>query len=304
MRNTFCDTIIAELANRDDIFIISGDAGLGVFDDFSKQRPDRFLNLGVAEQNMLSHAAGMAMAGFKVFVYNIVPFVIYRSFEQVRNDICYQELPVTMIGIGSGLTYAPQGMTHYSIEDLTVAMTMPNLRVFSPADPAEARAAAHACLNADTPCYVRLAKRGEPVLHSTPPTDVSKPLLLAEGKEVAIVVHGPIAADVLAAAEQLRAQGLTPRVVSVPQIAPLDMEAINAAVAGCRNVLVIEEHFINGGLGTRIAQWRALNDAPWKLHLMALPNEFVHVIRNQNGMREHYALDVPSMVARVKAIAV
>ena len=303
MRNTFSDTIIAELKNRDDIFIISGDAGLGVFDDFSKQRPDRFLNLGVAEQNMLSHAAGMAMAGFKVFVYNIVPFVIYRSFEQVRNDICYQELPVTMIGIGSGLTYAPQGMTHYSVEDLTVAMTMPNLRVFSPADPAEARAAAHACLASDTPCYVRLAKRGEPVLHANPPTDVSKPLLLAEGKDVAIVVHGPIAAEALAAATRLREQGINPRVISVPQISPLDMSAINAAVAGCRNVLVLEEHFISGGLGTRIAQWRALNDTAWKLHLMALPNEFVHAIRNQSGMREHYGLDIPSIVAKVKAIA-
>ncbi len=299
MRNTFCDTIIAELKNRDDIFIISGDAGLGVFDDFSKQRPDRFLNLGVAEQNMLSHAAGMAMAGFKVFVYNIVPFVLYRSFEQVRNDICYQELPVTLIGIGSGLTYAPQGMTHYSIEDLALAQTLPNLRVFSPADPAEARAAAQVCLTADTPCYVRLAKRGEPTLHATPPADVSRPIVMSEGKDVAVVVHGPILAEVLAAAQQF--QGSV-RVISVPQIAPLDMVGVNAAVAGCANVLVVEEHYSSGGLGTRIAQWRATHSAEWQLNLMALPDEFVHVVRNQNGMREHYGLDVPSIAKRIKSL--
>lgn len=302
MRNTFCDTIIAELKNRDDIYIISGDAGLGVFDDFAKQRPDRFLNLGVAEQNMLSHAAGMAMAGFKVFVYNIVPFVLYRSYEQVRNDICYQELPVTMIGIGSGLTYAPQGMTHYSIEDLGLAQTMPNLRVFSPADPAEARAAAHACLAADTPCYVRLAKRGEPVLHQTPPTDISKPLTLTEGQDVAVIVHGPILAEVLAAAEQVRNEGKSVRVISVPQIAPLDMSAINGAVAGCSEVLVVEEHYQSGGLGTRIAQWRATHTADWQLNLMALPDEFVHVVRTQAGMREHYGLDVPSIAKRIHGL--
>jgi transketolase len=303
MRNTFCDTIIAELKNRDDIYIISGDAGLGVFDDFAKQRPDRFLNLGVAEQNMLSHAAGMAMAGFKVFVYNIVPFVLYRSYEQVRNDICYQELPVTMIGIGSGLTYAPQGMTHYSIEDLGLAQTMPNLHVYSPADPVEARAAAHACLASSSPCYVRLAKRGEPVLHQTPPSDISKPITLSEGRDVAVIVHGPILAEVLAAAEQARAEGKSVRVISVPQIAPLDIHAINGAVSGCRQILVVEEHYQSGGLGTRIAQWRATHAADWQLNLMALPDEFVHVVRTQPGMREHYGLDVASIAQRIRSLA-
>lgn len=303
MRNTFCDTIIAELTRRDDIYIISGDAGLGVFDDFSKQRPDRFLNLGVAEQNMLSHAAGMAMAGFKVFVYNIVPFVLYRSYEQVRNDICYQKLPVTLIGIGCGLTYAPQGMTHYSIEDLGIALTLPNLQVFSPADPSEARAAAHACLAAEVPCYVRLAKRGEPVLHKDPVPDITRPLTLADGQGIALVSHGPIAAELLDAARQLHASGITPRVISLPRVAPLDARALDAALAGCRDVIVIEEHFGRCGLGARIAQWRAMHDAAWRLHVMALPDAFVHVIRHQAGMRQHYGLDAAAIVARVKEIA-
>ncbi|MBI4983955.1 MAG: transketolase [Rhodocyclales bacterium] len=302
MRNTFSDTVIAALENRDDVFIISGDAGLGVFDDFRKQRPDRFLNLGVAEQNMLSHAAGMAMSGFKVFVYNIVPFVLYRCYEQVRNDICYQKLPVTLIGIGSGLTYAPQGMTHYSIEDLGLTATLPNLRVFSPADPAEARATAHACLAADTPCYVRLAKRGEPVLHQESMPDVTRPLVLAEGRDVALVCHGPIAAELLDAARRLREIGIEPRVVSVPQVAPLDMAALDAALAGCSNVVVVEEHYGHCGLGSRIAQWRALHDAAWRLQIMALPAAFVHAVRHQAGMREHYGLDANAIVARVKEL--
>lgn len=303
MRNTFVDTVIAELARRDDIYIISGDAGLGVFDEFRKRRPDRFVNLGVAEQNMLSHAAGMAMAGFRVFVYNIVPFVLYRGYEQVRNDICYQKLPVTLIGIGSGLTYAPQGMTHYSVEDLGIALTLPNLRVFSPADPAEARAAAELCLAADTPCYVRLAKRGEPVLHKESRPDVTRPLRLAEGCGIALVSHGPIAVELIEAARQLSEVGISPRVISLPQVAPLDMDALDAALAGCHEVVVIEEHYGQCGLGARIAQWRALHDAGWHMRIMALPDAFVHTIRHQAGMREHYGLDAAAIVACVKALS-
>jgi len=179
MRNAFVDTIIEASLQRDDVFIISGDAGLGVFDDFQKQCPDRFLNLGIAEQNMIGWAAGMALAGFRVYVYNIVPFVLYRCFEQVRNDICYQKLPVTLIGIGSGLTYSPMGMTHYSLEDLAIARSLPNLRVFSPADPTEAESAARLTLTGGSPNYVRLAKRGEPRIHLDGPPDVTKPLKLA-----------------------------------------------------------------------------------------------------------------------------
>src|SRR5690242_9623991 len=129
MRNAFIDTILASCGQRDDIFIISGDAGLGVFDNFKEKFPGRFLNLGAAEQNTISFAAGLALTGFKVVVYNIIPFVLYRCYEQVRNDICYQDLPIILAGIGSGLTYSPQGMTHYSIEDLGIARTLPNLTV-------------------------------------------------------------------------------------------------------------------------------------------------------------------------------
>ncbi|MDH4028594.1 MAG: transketolase, partial [Nitrospirota bacterium] len=153
MRNTFMDTVIDSCSRRDDVFIISGDAGLGVFDDFRETYPDRFLNLGVAEQNMASFSAGMAMTGSKVFTYNIIPFALYRCYEQVRNDICYQKVPVVLVGIGSGITYAPQGMTHYSIEDVGLARTLPNLTVISPADPIEAGLAALYSLDAENPVY-------------------------------------------------------------------------------------------------------------------------------------------------------
>ena len=181
MRNTFINAVIGSFQSRQDIFIISGDAGLGVFDDFKHAHPDKFLNLGVAEQNMAGFSAGLAMSGYKVFTYNIIPFVLYRCYEQIRNDICYQELPVVLVGIGSGVTYAPQGMTHYSVEDIGVAKTLPNLAIISPCDPVEAQLAAQYALDSKMPVYIRLAKRGEPVLHQNTDFDLRRPMVLRDG---------------------------------------------------------------------------------------------------------------------------
>src|SRR3990172_3545592 len=183
MRNTLINTIIDACKKREDVFVISGDAGLGVFDEFKEAYKNRFLNLGIAEQNMASFAAGLAMSDFKVYIYNIIPFLLYRCYEQVRNDICYQELPVTLVGIGSGITYAPQGMTHYSVEDLGIAQTLPNLTVISPIDPIEAKLAARYSLSSESPVYVRLAKRGEPNIHKNENIDITEPQLIEDGED-------------------------------------------------------------------------------------------------------------------------
>jgi transketolase len=175
VRNTFIDTVIDACRNRDDIFILSGDAGLGVFDSFKDEFPDRFRNMGVAEQNTISFAAGLAMTGCRVVVYNIIPFLLYRCYEQVRNDICCQKLPVVLAGIGSGITYAPQGMSHYSIEDIGLVQTLPDLVAISPMDPAEARAAARYALDSSHPVYVRLAKNNEPSFHKSSDMDITLP---------------------------------------------------------------------------------------------------------------------------------
>src|SRR3990167_8544765 len=155
MRNTLINTIIDACKKREDVFVISGDAGLGVFDEFKEAYKNRFLNLGIAEQNMASFAAGLAMSDFKVYLYNIIPFLLYRCYEQVRNDICYQRLPVTLVGIGSGLTYAPQGMTHYSVEDIAIARTLPNLVILSPSDPVEAQGCVEYAFKSKKPVYIR-----------------------------------------------------------------------------------------------------------------------------------------------------
>ncbi len=288
MRNNVIATI-AQFAQKDSsVFVVCGDAGFGVLDDFKKKHPKRFLNMGVAEQNMISFSAGLALSGFKVFVYNIVPFVLYRCYEQVRNDICYQELPVTLIGIGSGVTYAPQGMTHYSVEDIALARTLPNLTVFSPSDPVEARAcAAYAC-KSRKPVYIRLAKSGEPFIHPRAASlDVTRPITVRKGKKVAVLYHGSVGAEVMEAVKGLKA---SPLVLSLPRVQPIDFSFLSKSLAGVHTIVTVEEHFVDGGLGTSVADWLALGRRPQRLIKLGIAPEFIHGIKNSAGMRRHYGL--------------
>jgi transketolase len=296
MRNAFINTVLDACAQREDIFIISGDAGLGVFDDFKERYPQRFLNLGVAEQNMTGFAAGLAMTGFKVVVYNIIPFILYRCYEQVRNDICYQELPVILVGIGSGVTYAPMGMSHYAVEDIGIASTLPNLQVLSPCDPVEARCAANHALAASQPVYVRLAKRGEPDLHPGKIEDIALPQVLREGEQVALLCHGSITEEVLKAHAMLVAEGCCPLLVSVPMVQPLPVEQLRDLLGGMRAVIVVEEHYRQCGLGAAVAAQLSLACPIIKL---GLPERFIHEIRDTAGMRSQFGLDAGSIVQAV-----
>lgn len=302
MRNTFMDTIIDASASRDDIFIISGDAGLGVFDTFKEEHPDRFLNLGAAEQNMISFAAGMAITGFKVVVYNIIPFVLYRCYEQVRNDICYQNLPVILVGIGSGLTYSPQGMTHYSVEDIGLARTLPNLGILSPIDPIEARLAAQYALSATEPVYVRLAKRGEPNIHNTGQFDITLPQVLQQGNRVAILCHGSICEEVLQAGKLLADEGIQPCIISVPMLQPLNSTALGQVLQGMDIIVTVEEHYSSCGLG-RIMREYCQEAAPGsRLVTLGIPSRFIHEIHDTAGMRRLFKINGPAIAATVKEV--
>lgn len=302
MRNTFINAIINECKTREDVFIISGDAGLGVFDEFKTAYQGRFLNLGVAEQNMTSFAAGLSMTGFKVYVYNIIPFVLYRCYEQVRNDICYQKVPVVLVGIGSGITYAPQGMTHYSVEDIGLAQTLPNLVVISPIDPVEARLAAAYSLTARNPVYVRLAKRGEPHIHSKGDFDITVPQVIKEGLDVAILFHGSISNEVMKAYSQLISEDIFPILISIPMLQPLNKEKLLDMLQNVKCVITAEEHFENCGLGNIVRKVSLESHSSWRLKTMGIPYQFIHEIKNTESMREHFGISSFDIVHTVKNV--
>ena len=302
MRNTFINRIIEACDYREDIFIIAGDAGFGVFDDFQKRFPHRFLNMGVAEQNMASFSAGLTMAGFRVCMYNIIPFLLYRCYEQVRNDICYQRLPVIMAGIGSGVTYAPMGMTHYSVEDIGIARTLPNLTILSPIDPVEARLAAQYALMAEGPVYVRLAKRGEPVIHEKKNFDITMPQILRKGRDVAILFHGSISVEVMKAHAALLSEGIEPMVVSIPCLQPLNKEALVDILKDIQFVVSVEEHYENSGLGNILSDIHKDLSPQWQLKTMGLRYRFIHEIENTEGMRISHGISSSSIVKTIKDI--
>jgi transketolase len=291
MRNHFANEIIAACHRRDDVFVISGDAGLGVLDELQEVFPRRYLNLGIAEQNATSFAAGLSLSGRKVVLYNIIPFLLFRCYEQIRNDICYQNLPVVLVGTGSGITYAPQGVTHYAVEDLGLCATLPNLTVISPGDPLEAAAATRYGLDAESPVYVRLAKSGEAHLFDKEAIDITTPRVVRHGDGAAIVFHGSVAPEALAAADSLAEQGISPKLVSLPMVQPLNEEGLMPLLEGLRHVVVLEEHFAHSGLGHHVLRARVEAGASWQLHVRAIPDHFIHAVNHQKSLRSQFGID-------------
>jgi transketolase len=249
---------------------------------------------------MISFCAGLALTGVRVCVYNIIPFLLYRCYEQVRNDICYQKLPVILAGIGSGVTYAPQGMTHYSVEDLGIARTLPNLLVFSPADPCEAAAVARYALRSAYPVYVRLPKRGEPCFHRGAIADVRGPQVLAQGHDAAIVFHGSISQEAVAAKALLVSKNISVKLISIPCVQPLDIAGVFAAIGNIRCVVSVEEHFLSSGIGSLLEPRFLKHNPSCAFRPLAIRDEFIHAIKNTAGMRDYYGISAAKISAVIE----
>lgn len=295
MRKTFAN-VLAEYAAKDkSIYLVTGDAGFGVFEEYQKDFSQQYINTGVNEQFMIGYSAGMALEGFNVFVYNIVPFVLYRCYEQVRNDICYQQLPVTMVGIACGLLNTLSGMTHTTPEDLTICASLPYLEVFSPCDPRETEAAVRYAVTAKNPVYIRIDKNGEPILNNNPVIDIKKPQVLMEGTDIAILFHGTIVEEMLKAGNLIKEAGFSASVISVPYIQPLDPEPILKIADRFKNIVVVEDSYANGGLYSRIALNKELQPRLKQFHSKAVDFEYFYEILSRNSYRKKYGTDGKSI---------
>jgi transketolase len=300
MRQTFAN-YINELAERDErIVVLSGDIGNRMFDNFKERYPDRFYNCGVAEANMIGVAAGLAMDGLRPFVYTIAPFLTSRCYEQIKVDLCYHCLPVTLVGVGGGLSYAELGPTHHSFEDLAILRVLPNMVILTPADSLEVSDCMDAVLNQDNPCYIRLGKKGEPVLHREKPgVGPGKTALLRDGKHICLLAAGPIAQDVLAAGELLRQHGLEPKIISCTSVKPLDERLLTQWTEGGQLIVTIEEHSRIGGLGTAVAEWCNEHDSKATLLRLGLADQFYCDGGHQSKARQVCGLGGQEIAAAV-----
>ncbi|MDC3376938.1 hypothetical protein OAV85_02920 [Candidatus Nanopelagicales bacterium] len=303
MRNTFAKEI-TDLASSDErVVLLSGDIGNRMFDEFKRRFPSRFYNCGVAEQNMIGIAAGLASSGLRPYVYTIAPFLVYRPFEQIRTDVCYHDLPVVIAAVGAGLAYAELGPSHHSCEDIAALRALPNINIVCPGDSAELAAAMRVGLVERHPTYLRLGKKGEPVVHSDIPKNfrLGKALVLRPGSRGAIISTGNMLPTVVEAAHDLLSSGIDFEVVSMHTVKPLDVEYLEGASARFPLIVTVEEHSLVGGLGSAVAEWsvdRGLNGT--RILRLGTPDAFLKASMNQEVAREWAGLAVADVVASIR----
>lgn len=257
MRNAFADEL-TKLGNEDSrVVMLSGDIGNRLFDKFKDKHPSRFFNCGVAEANMMGVAAGMAMNGLRPVAYTITPFVTTRCLEQIRTDVCYHEAPVTIVAVGAGLAYSGLGPTHHACEDISFLRSIPNMVVICPGDAFEVRGALRAAMQQDRPVYIRMGKKGEPLVHKGPIADfkIGKAITIEEGSDVCLLSTGNMLPEAIEAGHRLKERGISAEVVSFHTVKPLDEDKLKQAFGRFKLVATIEEHSLIGGFGAAVSEW-------------------------------------------------
>jgi transketolase len=302
VRNAFADEL-TKLGDVDPrVVLLSGDIGNRLFDKFKDKHPQRFFNCGVAEQNMMGVAAGMAMSGLRPITYTITPFITSRCLEQIRTDACYHEAPVTIVAVGAGLSYAGLGPTHHSCEDVAILRSLPNMVVLCPGDAWELRAALRAVMRQDRPAYIRMGKKGEPRVHSETPTDfaIGKALTIEDGDDVCLLSTGTMLPEAVEAGHALKAKGVSAKVISFHTVKPLDEGCLRQSFARFKAVATIEEHSLIGGFGSAVAEWLIDNAVSPKNFLrFGTPDAFFKMSGEQEFAREKLGLTGPQIAEKI-----
>lgn len=304
MRDAFMRTLL-EIAERDErTHFVTADLGFGVVDSFTQRFPNRFLNVGVAEQNMTGIAAGMALMGKIVFTYSIGNFPTLRCLEQIRNDVCYHKADVKIVAVGGGFAYGPLGVTHHTTEDLSIMRALPGMVVVAPGDPVEAEHATRAVAAHPGPCYMRLGRAGEKTVHHP---DISfqlgKAIQVRDGDDLTLISTGGLLQTSLEAAEVLAVKGLQARVISMHTLKPLDTEAVLSAARETGAIVTLEEHRLAGGLGGAVAEVLAESGqlrVPFKR--LGLPATFSCVAGSQEYLRAQNGLSSESILNTIEAV--
>lgn len=303
MRNAFINQL-TELACIDDrLCLIVGDLGYSVVERFAERFPERFLNAGVAEQNMIGVAAGWSLAENKVvFVYSIGNFPTLRCVEQIRNDVCHHNAAVVIVAVGGGLAYGTAGFTHYTTEDLAVMKSLPGMIVSAPADAEEAAAVTRSAVESARPFYIRLGRNNEPPVHHGPSSlHVGEPIRYNNGAgDIIIFCTGPIASEALKAADLLAERGLRAVVFGMPFLKPVQIDKMTRCLEEGQIAVSVEEHSRFGGVGSILAEAIAEQEIHMPLLRLHLP-EFITRIGTQQQLRRFYGLDAQALANKIEA---
>lgn len=300
MRKTFIQTIVAEARRDKRIFLITPDIGYSVLEPFMHEFPDRYLNVGVAEQNAVSIAAGLSMKGFIPFVYTIMPFVTMRPYEQIRVDVAYMNNNVRLVGVGAGFSYGAAGATHHSTEDIAILRCLPNMTIICPGDPWETEMAVKSTLAIKGPVYIRLGKQGEPILHKPGTTfEIGKGIFLRKGNDFNLLTTSNTLEMACLVWDALLKRGKKGNLISMHTIKPLDQNLVLSLLKNHKPMFTLEEHFLIGGLGSAVAEIIAESAFNPVFKRFGVPDKFSHFVGNHDFIRGKMGLTVPKISSQI-----
>ena len=301
MRAAFAKEIesLSELDER--IVLLSGDIGNRMFDTYKGKFPDRFYNCGVAEANMTGMAAGLALCGLRPVTYTITAFNTVRCLEQIRIDVCYQNLPVIIVGVGGGLSYSSLNATHHALEDIAFLRVIPNMTVICPGDAWEVRSAIRAALKIDGPVYIRIAKKNEPLIHNGIPNfEIGKGIVIRSGTDVCFLNSGSLLPSAVAASEALMKKGISVQIVSMHTVKPLDETLLQDIFSKFPQVFTLEEHSILGGFGGSVAEWLSDQINPkGQLTRIGTGDQFMYEAGEKEYAQEYFGITTEHIVEKV-----
>jgi len=254
MRNAFLDEMLAIAAEDESVMLLTGDLGFMVLEPFAERFPDRFFNVGVAEQNMVGLATGLAESGYRPFVYSIATFASLRPYEFIRNGPALHDLPVRIVGVGGGFDYAHNGVTHHALEDLAVMRAQPRMTVVAPADPGQARSAIRAAHALPGPVYFRIGKGPSAVAGLDDRFELGRLSVVRDGSDVALITTGAIASETLEAADLLAARGIETCVAVCASLSPPPVEDLVDVLERVPVAVTHEAAYVNGGLGSLVSE--------------------------------------------------
>lgn len=302
MRDTFVRTLL-EIAKKDkNVYIITGDLGFGVLKPFWTELPDQIINAGIAEQNMTSIAAGLAMQGKIVYTYSIGNFPTLRCIEQIRNDCAYHNANVKVVCVGGGFVYGSLGMSHHATEDIAMMRSLPDVTVLAPGDLVEAECATKAIYETPGTCYLRLGRGGEKRIHEKlDGFTIGKAIKIQKGEKVAVFSTGAIFDEVNEACEELKVQGIIPTVYTFPTVKPIDKDVILECAKTHKAIVTVEEHNLSGGFGSAVAEVLAETDGvKAKLVRVALDDRYSCIVGSQKYLRKQYSIDAKAIIEKIK----
>jgi transketolase len=293
MRTAFVETLTNLMRKHEDLIVLTADMGFSVFEEMQKEFPKRFMNTGVTEQSTIGVATGLALSGYKVFVYAQASFVTMRCFEQVRLDVAYNNVNVKLVGVAAGFSLNQLGVSHFAVEDVALMRTLPGMTVLTPGDPLESKWATEKAYETSGPCYIRLTKSNCPLVHKNfSDIEIGKGVKMAEGKDFSLFVSGSLLPQAWEVVSVLRKKGKSGTLISMPSVKPLDKNLILSEAKKTKNIFTLEEHSIIGGLGSAVAELLAESNVEVFFKRLGVPDHFTKITGSQEYLRGVNGLSV------------